>query len=70
MGDHRSLNENLRRVETGTFWLIQIERPGADSINIFNGMVGRLLGDGPHHLPWDEFLNKDYDFRGSDKVAG
>ena len=35
----------------------------AGSLNIFNGMVGLTFScDGSHYLPWDEFLNKGYDF--------
>lgn len=43
----------------------------AGSINIFNGMVGLTFScDGSHYLPWDEFLNKGYDFWASGKAIG
>ena len=43
----------------------------AGSLNIFNGMVGLTFScDGSHYLPWDEFLNKGYDFWASGKAIG
>lgn len=43
----------------------------AGSVNIFNGMVGLTFScDGSHYLPWDEFLNKGYDFWANGKTAG
>ncbi len=43
----------------------------AGSINIFNGMVGLTFScDGSHYLPWDEFLNKGYDFWANGKATG
>jgi hypothetical protein len=43
----------------------------AGSINIFNGMVGLTFScDGSHYLPWDEFLNKGYDFWSPEKLTG
>jgi hypothetical protein len=43
----------------------------AGSINIFNGMVGLTFScDGSHYLPWDEFLNKGYDFWSPEKLSG
>jgi hypothetical protein len=43
----------------------------AGSINIFNGMVGLTFScDGSHYLPWDEFLNKGYDFWASGNLTG
>jgi hypothetical protein len=42
----------------------------AGSLNIFNGMVGLTFScDGSHYLPWDEFLNKGYDFWSPDNLA-
>ena len=41
----------------------------AGSLNIFNGMVGLTFScDGSHYLPWDEFLNKGYDFWATGKA--
>jgi hypothetical protein len=42
----------------------------AGSLNIFNGMVGLTFScDGSHYLPWDEFLNKGYDFWSPDNLT-
>ena len=63
----RPILEGLRKLRfmDETFYL----RSG--SINIFNGMVGLTFScDGSHYLPWDEFLNKGYDFWASGKTAG
>ena len=41
------------------------------TLNIFNGVVGLTFScDGSHYLPWDEFLNKGYDFWASGKTTG
>lgn len=41
------------------------------TLNIFNGVVGLTFScDGSHYLPWDEFLNKGYDFWASGKATG
>jgi hypothetical protein len=41
------------------------------TLNIFNGVVGLTFScDGSHYLPWDEFLNKGYDFWASGKMVG
>jgi hypothetical protein len=61
----RPILDNLRalRFMDETFYL------RAGSINIFNGLVGLTFScDGSHYLPWDEFLNKGYDFWGSVKA--
>ncbi|HEX7971659.1 MAG TPA: PDC sensor domain-containing protein [Thiobacillus sp.] len=43
----------------------------AGSLNVFNGMVGLTFScDGSHYLPWDEFLNKGYDFWAPGNLAG
>ena len=63
----RPILEGLRalRFMDETFYL------RAGSINIFNGMVGLTFScDGSHYLPWDEFLNKGYDFWASGKATG
>ena len=63
----RPILEGLRKLRfmDETFYL------RAGSINIFNGMVGLTFScDGSHYLPWDEFLNKGYDFWANGKVAG
>ena len=63
----RPILEGLRalRFMDETFYL------RAGSINIFNGMVGLTFScDGSHYLPWDEFLNKGYDFWANGKAAG
>ena len=63
----RPILEGLRalRFMDETFYL------RAGSINIFNGMVGLTFScDGSHYLPWDEFLNKGYDFWASGKAVG
>ena len=63
----RPILESLRalRFMDETFYL------RAGSINIFNGMVGLTFScDGSHYLPWDEFLNKGYDFWASGKAVG
>lgn len=62
----RPILDNFRalRFMDETFYL------RAGSINIFNGLVGLTFScDGSHYLPWDEFLNKGYDFWGSDRAA-
>jgi hypothetical protein len=62
----RPILDNFRalRFMDETFYL------RAGSINIFNGLVGLTFScDGSHYLPWDEFLNKGYDFWGSDHAA-
>ena len=39
------------------------------TLNIFNGVVGLTFScDGSHYLPWDEFLNKGYEFWASGKT--
>jgi hypothetical protein len=55
----RPVLQNLRalRFMDETFYL----RSG--SLNIFNGMVALTFScDGSHYLPWNEFLEKGYDF--------
>ena len=40
------------------------------TLNIFNGVVGLTFScDGSHYLPWDEFLNKGYEFWASGNTS-
>lgn len=62
----RPILENLRalRFMDETFYL----RSG--SLNIFNGMVALTFScDGSHYLPWNEFLEKGYDFWASSQAS-